>query len=633
MTRRDLLALLGAAAVFPMPRDLGEARASSESLSPFSLHDVRLLDGPFLEAQKRDLAYLLSLQPDRLLHNFRVNAGLEPKARVYGGWESEEPWVSIRCHGHTLGHYLSAASLMYASTGDPRMQQRVDYIVSELHVCQEAARTGLVCAFPDGPAQLDNAVAGRQFVGVPWYTMHKVFAGLRDAHVHTGSKRALDVLKRLADWTAAATAPMTDEAFQRMLRTEHGGMNEVLADTAELTGDSTYLVLARRFCDEALLSSLARSSDVLDGLHSNTQIPKVVGFQRLFERTGDGRYRDAARFFWRTVVERRSFVTGGHGDNEHFFPSSEFAKHLGSAKTMETCCTHNMLRLTRQLFLDDPSARYFDYYERALYNGILASQDPESGMTTYFQATRPGYVRLFHTPDRSFWCCTGTGMENHAKYGDSIYYRSADAVWINLFIPSVVTWRDVGLTLRQETAFPERPSVRLAVSAERPVRVTVNIRRPGWCTGMNIRVNGRRWDGTVGASGYVAIDREWRTPDRVEIDLPMTLRGEPLNATTDVVALLYGPIVLAGRLGREGLAPGNQIIVNERESGTMLNAAIEVPILVGSLATLTKHCRQDPHDPLAFHTVGLGRPRDVELAPYYRLAHERYNLYWTIARA
>ena len=627
LTRREVLTVLGGGVL--ATRILGAAPGAKPL--PFPLPDVRLLDGPFLDAQKRDLEYLLVLQPDRMLHNFRVNAGLEPKAPVYGGWESEEPWIGIRCHGHTLGHYLTAASLMYASTGDDRMKQRADYIVAELRACQEATRNGLVCAFPDGAAQLENAIAGRPVAGVPWYTMHKVFAGLRDAHLFAGSAPALDVLRKLAAWTAAAIDPMTDEQIQRMLRVEHGGMNEVLADVAALTGDSTFLALARRFSHEALLTPLADARDPLDGLHANTQIPKVVGFQRIADLTGDDRYGRASRFFWQTVVARRSFVTGGHGDNEHFFPPADFAAHLASAKTMETCCTHNMLRLTRMLWQAEPSAAYVDYYERALYNGILASQDPESGMMTYFQATRGGYVRLFHTPERSFWCCTGTGMENHAKYGDSIYFHTADALWINLFIPSVVTWKDTGLTLRQATTFPESPDTHVAISARRPVRATLHVRQPGWCDGMAIRVNGRRWTAGPAANGYVAVEREWRNGDRLEIALPMTLRAEPLPGTSDIVAFLYGPIVLAGRLGRDGLAPGNQIIVNERESGTMLKANIEVPVLAGDPATLTKRIRQDPHAPLTFRTAGVGRPRDVELAPYFRLAHERYNLYWKVA--
>jgi DUF1680 family protein len=634
MTRRELLAV-GSAAVAASISGFSEniaataaANGKTVPVEPVPLEDMRLLEGPFLAAQRRDADYLLALQPDRMLHNFRVNAGLEPKAPVYGGWESEEPWVEIRCHGHTLGHYLTAVSLMFASTGDARMKERADYIVTELQACQKATGSGLVCAFPDGATQLESAVAGRTFIGVPWYTMHKVFAGLRDAHVYTKSAAALEVLTWLADYVGTATASMTDEQFQKMLEREHGGMNEVLADVSALTGQAKYLTLARRFSHEALLAPLAESRDPLDGLHANTQIPKVIGFQRLFELTGDSRYGSAARFFWETVVNRRSFATGGHGDEEHFFPPSDFAKHLQSAKTMETCCTHNMLRLTRMLFQMNATATYADYYERALYNGILASQDPQSGMMTYFQATRPGYVRLFHTPEQSFWCCTGTGMENHAKYTDSIYFQSADALWINLFIQSTITWKEKSLTLRQLTTFPESPSTHFTVKVDDPVRATLHVRHPGWCHLMAVRVNGRRWATVASSNGYVPITREWKDGDLVDVDLPMKLRIESLPNDDDFIAFMYGPIVLAGRLGREGLTPGAQIIVNERESGTMLNANVDVPELVGDTASILRRVRQDPHDPLTFRSSGIGRPNDIELAPYYRLAHERYNLYW-----
>ena len=311
---------------------------------------MRLLDGPFRTAQQLDARYLLSLEPDRLLHNFRVNAGLAPKAPVYGGWESQEPWVEIRCHGHTLGHYLSACAMMFAATGDAAFRQRVDYIVGELQACQKASGSGLVCAFPDGAAQLENSLQGRAFLGVPWYTMHKILAGLRDAYVHAGSEPALAALRSLADWTDNATRGLSDEKLQSMLGREHGGMNEVLADVHQLTGESKYLALAERFSHRALLEPLAAGRDTLDGLHSNTQIPKVIGFSRLHELTGKPEYAQAATFFWHTVVEKRSFATGGNGDQEHFFAPTTFAEHLPSAKTMETCCTHNLLRLTRALF-------------------------------------------------------------------------------------------------------------------------------------------------------------------------------------------------------------------------------------------------------------------------------------------
>ncbi|MDX1675053.1 MAG: glycoside hydrolase family 127 protein [Longimicrobiales bacterium] len=649
MSRRDWLRVLGVGTVGagfglaptgllaerapydgPLPPSPRPGRPPERVARPFPLTAVELLDGPFREAQERDARYMLDLDPDRLLHNFRENAGLEPKAPVYGGWESQEPWVEIRCHGHTLGHWLTAGSLMYASTGDRRFRDRIDYIVAELAACQEAWGTGLVCAFPDGDETLRRAVNGEPFEGVPWYTMHKIFAGLRDAHLVAGSDRALPVLVRLTDWAWELTAPMSDAAFQRMLDREHGGMNEVLADIHVLTGDERCLTLARRFCHEALLQPLARGVDPLNGLHANTQIPKVVGFERLYEITGEERYGRAARFFWDTVVGERSFVRGGHGDWEHFFPVDTFPRHLHSAKTSETCCTYNMLRLTRQLFAADPSAAYADYYERALYNGILASQDPETGWSTYFQATRPGYVKLYHTPIDSFWCCTGSGLENHAKYGDSIYFRSDDTLWVNLFIPSTVRWEAKRITLRQETRFPEADRVRFSVAVDRPVGATLRIRYPGWCRDAELRVNGRRVDLGAGPGEYMALDRQWRDGDRVELRLPMHLRTEALPGAPDRVAFLYGPVVLAGRLGTEGLYPGADILRNERTSGMILEVPVEVPALAAGADAVTRHVRPVSGRPLTFETVGIGRPQDVELIPYYRLHHERFNLYWEL---
>ncbi|HKP13766.1 MAG TPA: beta-L-arabinofuranosidase domain-containing protein [Blastocatellia bacterium] len=610
----------------------GRTQALSRRAAAFNLADVRLLEGPFRWAQERDARYLLRLEPDRLLHNFRVNAGLKPKAPVYGGWESQEPWVSIRCHGHTLGHYLSACAMMFAATGDQRFKQRADYIVAELRDCQEAGKSGLVCAFPDGAAPLNQIIDATRFVGVPWYTMHKIFAGLRDAYLYTGNRMALEVLVRLSDWAIAHTRDLSDQQFQRMLDTEHGGMNEVLADVYALTGEARFLTLARRFCHRALLDPLAQARDTLDGLHANTQIPKVVGFSRLFELTGQADYHTASRFFWDTVVTRRTFATGGNGDGEHFFPPAEFLQHLASAKTMETCCTYNMLRLTRSLFALDPSAAYADYYERALYNSILASQDPDTGMMTYFQPTRPGYLKLYCTPTDSFWCCTGSGMENHAKYGDSIYFHDADTLYVNLFIPSALTWEEKGLTITQTTRFPEQSRTRLQLVARQPVKVTLNIRHPSWCRAVTVTVNGRRLAASRRPGRYISVNRVWHTGDVVEVDLPMALRTESLPGNADVVAILYGPVVLAGRLGGKGLTPGADLIVNERTTGDVLNEVVDVPILMGDAQSIIAQIRPSAGPALTFHTAGIGRPHDVSLVPYYRLAHERYNLYWKVLR-
>ena len=298
-------------------------KASVTPVREFALESVRLLDSEFSEAQARNAQYLQRLEPDRLLHNFRINAGLTPKAPVYGGWESQEPWIEIRCHGHTLGHYLSACSMQFAATGDPFFKERVEYVVEELAQCQRARKSGLVCAFPDGATQLERSLRGEKFSGVPWYTMHKIFAGLRDAYLFTGNKQALDVLVRLSDWTWNVTHELSEAEMQTMLDREHGGMNEILADVYVLTRDEKYLQLAKRFSHRALLDPLAEGKDVLDGLHSNTQIPKVIGFARLYEITREERYLKAAQFFWERIVRARSFVTGGNGAVVHFFPPDE----------------------------------------------------------------------------------------------------------------------------------------------------------------------------------------------------------------------------------------------------------------------------------------------------------------------
>jgi len=632
-SRRDAFKLFGAGAAAVCAAPLGAVSWPGErerGARFFPLAATRLGEGPFLAAQKLNEAYLLRLEPDRMLHNFRANAGLQPKAPVYGGWESVDPWVEIRCHGHTLGHYLTAAACMYESTDDASFAERVDYIVADLAECQ--ARTGgWLTAFPDGVAPLVDSLAGKPFPGVPWYTTHKVLAGLRDAHLHRASKQALDVLVKFVDWINAAAKDVPDDRFQKMLDREHGGMNEVLADVAALTVNGDHLQLALRFSHRALLDPLARGEDKLDGLHSNTQIPKVVGFSRIYDvtRAGSQEYDRAAKFFWTTVTERRTFATGGHGDVEHFFPPAKFAEHLPSAKTMETCCTHNMMRLTRSLFGRDPLATYTDYFERALFNGILASQDPASGMNTYFQSTRAGYVRLYHTPFDSFWCCTGSGIENHARYGETIYaHNGVDTLYVNLFMASTLQWRERGISLTQSTRFPDSETTRLEFTVAKPQTLKLAIRQPKWCPAMTITVNGKRKVVSRRPGSYYALNRTFKSGDLVEVRLPMSLRMEPLPNAADHAALMYGPIVLAGRLGTQGLTPNSQLIINERQSGEMLNDKIDIPRWNRPLGELLTNTKRTSDDELRFTTSGFEGGKSVELIPWFRLTHERYNLYW-----
>jgi DUF1680 family protein len=607
---------------------IGPPRAK---LQAFDLADVTLDQGPFLHAQRKTEAYLLALQPDRMLHNFRVNAGLKPKAPVYGGWESEPTWAEINCHGHTLGHYLSACSLAYRSTGDRLFKARTEYIARELAQCQAAAGTGLVCAFPDGPALVMAHLRGEKITGVPWYTLHKVYAGLRDAAVLTDDQTARAVLIRFADWAVEATQPLSDAQFETMLETEHGGMSEVFADLYVMTGDADYRRMAERFSQKAIMAPLARGRDNLDGLHANTQLPKIVGFQRVWEVTGDDRYRDASVFFWKTVALTRAFATGGHGDNEHFFPMANFADHVFSAKGSETCCQHNMLKLTRALFLHDPQTVYADYYERTLYNGILASQDPDSGMVTYFQGARPGYMKLYHTPEDSFWCCTGTGMENHVKYRDSIYFHDGEAIYVNLFIPSSVTWKEKGAVLTQSTTFPEAPKTTLRWTLTKPTEATLKLRHPHWSRDAVVLVNGVETARSTDPGSYVDVPRTWKNGDRVELRLTMETAVQHAPAAPDIVAFTYGPLVLAGALGRDGLSPGADIIVNERKYGQYNDAPFTPPTLAGAPEALARALK--PGDRPPEFTILSADQRPVRMIPYYRIAHERYATYWALKSA
>ncbi len=403
------------------------------SAEPFPLARVRLLDSLFREAMVRDQNYLLSLDCDRLLYNFRVNANLPTQAKPYGGWEA--PKGELR--GHSVGHYLSACSLMYASTGDARFKERADKIVAGFAECQtalgsNATHYGYMSAFPE--SFIDRVETGRQ-VWAPWYTLHKLMAGLLDANQLCGNAQALEVLTNMANWVKFRQDRLSEQQMQASLRTEYGGMNEVLANLYGVTGDADYLKAAEAFNQKTLFDPLAVGEDRLNGLHANTQIPKMIGAARQYELTGSKRDEKIASFFWDRVALHRSYVIGGDSDREHFFPTNDFARHL-SAETAETCNTYNMLKLTRHLFSWDPAARTMDFYERALYNDILASQDPDQGMFVYLMSLKPGHFKTYSTPENSFWCCVGTGMENHAKYGDTIYFHNDQSLFVNLFIPS-----------------------------------------------------------------------------------------------------------------------------------------------------------------------------------------------------
>ncbi len=587
---------------------------------PFRLHDVRLLPGPFLTGQQTAAEYLLSLRADSLLANFRREAGLKPKAPHYGGWESQG--VS----GHCGGHYLSGCALAYAATGDEEFKQRVDYFVTELAECQAAAKDGYVAAIPGGREVYAQVARGEiKFDGfhlngcwVPNYTLHKQFAGLRDAYRLTGNKQALEVAVKLADWFDGVVAKLSDEQIQTMLNCEHGGLNETFADLYVDTGDERYLKLAQRIYHREVLEPLSKRVDILPGRHANTQIPKLIGLARLYEVAGRPADHDAAEFFWQTVVHHHSYVTGGHCDHEHFAKPDQLNDRL-SDDTTETCNVYNMLKLTEHLFSWQPTVETADFYERALLNHIRSSQHPD-GRVIYNLTLRPGGTKHYQRKYEDFTCCVGTGMENHVRYGAGIYYHRDFQLWVNLFIPSELNWKERGVKVRQETAWPNGESTTLTITTDKPQNFTLYIRQPHWATsGLDLRIvspNGHIDSNHHSQGGYAILNGEWHSGTKVEVSFPMALRTEAMPDNPNRIGIFYGPTLLAGDLGASDDP--------QRDSPTF------VPVLVTEGKPVSDWLETVDRDKLEFRTKKVGRDRDVTLRPFHELHDRSYTVYFDV---
>ncbi len=583
----------------------------------FPLQDVRLLDGPFKKAMDADARYLLSVDPDRLLAAFRAHSGLKPKGQMYGGWES------TGLAGHTLGHYLSACAMQYASSGDPKFLSRVNYLVNELDECQKARKTGYIGAIPKEDSLWTDVAAGRiQSHGFdlngawsPWYTVHKIMAGLLDAYLYCHNAKALNVEQRMADWTGNTVKGLDDQLMQKMLLCEYGGMAEALVNTYALTGNKKYLDLSYRFYDRRILDSLAAKKDVLPGKHSNTQIPKIIASARRYELTGDQRDATIAKYFWDVVVNQHSYVTGGNSNYEYLGQPGKLNDQL-TDNTTETCNTYNMLKLTRHLYSVEPSAYLMDHYEKSLYNHILASQNHENGMMCYFVPLRMGGQKEFSTPFETFTCCVGSGMENHVKYGESIYFKGSDgSLYVDLFIPSVLKWKERGVTIKQETLIPANDRTTLTVNTAKPSAFAMRIRKPRWAGAVTVTVNGKPQD-VILNNGYITIDRKWRNNDLVTITLPASFYTEAMPDNAARQAIFYGPVLLAGVLGKTEPDP---------VSGK--------PVLVTNNGTVTNRIRTVDQSQLIFRTAGAGVPNDVELIPFAQVQDDHYNVYWDVFNA
>ena len=579
----------------------------------FALGDVSLLPSPFANARDVDIKYLLMLEPDRLLSQFRTHAGLKPKAQKYGGWESEG------LAGHTLGHYLSACAMEYAVSKNPEFLKRVNYIVDELDECQRARKTGYVGAIPREDSVFlevsHGNIRSRGFdlngAWSPWYTIHKVMAGLLDAYLYCNNQKALGIEQGMADWTGDVLKNLNDEQIQKMLLCEYGGMNEALVNTYAFTGNKKYLDLSYKFHDRVVLDSLAHGVDVLPGRHSNTQIPKVIGTVRRYELTGDKKDFLTSDFFWKTVVHDHTYAPGGNSNYEYLSEPNKLNDRL-TDNTMETCNTYNMLKLTRHLFALQPKAEFMDYYERALYNHILASQNHKNGMMCYFVPLRMGTRKEFSDEFNSFTCCVGSGIENHVKYGESIYFKGSDgSLFVNLFIPSRLHWKEKEVKVSLNSNIPADKKITLLIETSKAQSFNIRIRKPHWASGpIAATVNGEEIAIIVQPDGYITIPRLWKNNDVVELNFESSLYAVPMPDNPSRQAFFYGPVLLAGNLGTTEPDPMN---------GT--------PVLVTDEKDVKKLFVKESTDSIVFKTSKIGVPADVKLQPFYNLDDEYYSVY------
>ena len=513
---------------------------------PFSMPEVRLLPSFWKETMELDRSFLYALPNERLAHNFRVTAGIPSDADPLGGWEA--PDCELR--GHYVGHYLSSCALMHASTGDAFIVAKANELVTMLSACQ--AKDGYLGAYP---TSFYDRLRKHERVWAPFYTYHKIMAGLIDMYQHTGNQQALEMAVRMADWADAYSRSFTDDDWQRVLLVEQGGMNEASFNLYAITGKTRYRDLGYRFEHKKIFDPLAAGDDKLDGNHANTNIPKVIGAARGYELTGDERYRQISENFYRIVTEHHVYCTGGTSNGEMWHAPDAIAKELGPAAE-ECCCSYNMMKLTRHLYGQNPDPKYFDYYERLLFNVRYGTQD-RNGMLMYYVPLEPGRYKTFGTLFDSFWCCTGTGSEEYSKLNDSIYFHDDDSVFVNLFIPSTLDWRERGLKLRQTTKFPYDERVSVTIDSAPSSPTALKIRVPYWATkGVQASINGDQQAVTATPSTYLTLQHDWKAGDVITVDVPLTLHIATTPDDKQVQAAMYGPLVLAARLGTEGLTTG-----------------------------------------------------------------------------
>ena len=613
-----------------------QTRQLKTPLELFKSEDVRLLPGIFKDAEQTDLKYMLAMEPDRLLAPYLREAALTPKAASYPNWEN------TGLDGHMGGHYLTALSLMYAATGDKRIGARINYMLSELKRCQDKNGNGYIGGVPGGNALWNDVANGKIQAGtfdlnkkwVPLYNIHKIYGGLRDVYLYTGNLEAKAMLVKYSDWFLWLTAKLSDQQVQQMLSSEHGGLNEVFADVYAITGNKKYLALAYKFSHHAILEPLAAGKDQLNGMHANTQIPKIIGFKRIADLNKDSLYNAAAKFFWQTVVNNRSVANGGNSVREHFNPANDFSSMISSVEGPETCNSYNMLKLTKLFYTSDGLPSYVDYYERTLYNHILSTQHPGDGGFVYFTPMRPGHYRVYSQPQTSFWCCVGSGLENHGKYNELIYAHHQDNLYLNLFIPSSLIWKEKGITVAQQTNFPETDQTTFTVVNGKAVRFTLNVRYPSWVAGgaLQLVLNGKNVKVNAQPGAYATITRIWKKGDRVQVILPMQTRTEQLPDSSKYVAVMHGPVLLAAKTDTADLTG---LYADDSRMGHIAKGKQyplqDMPLFVTDDKAIASHIQAIPDKKLSYSAASLiypARYKNLELIPFYKIHDSRYVVYW-----
>ena len=601
----------------------------------FPISDVTLLDGPFKHARDLNIEVLLKYDVDRLLAPYRKEAGLPEKAKTYPNWDGLD--------GHVAGHFLSAIAMNFAATGNPEFKKRMEYMLSELNVCLEANAinnaewgVGSTGGFPNSK-KLWSAFKKGDFsiyksAWSPYYNLHKMYAGLRDAWLYCGNENAKTLFLKFCDWGIDITSVLNDEQMQSILNVEYGGMNEIFADAYQISGDKKYLVAAKRYSQNMYLDPLSQGIDNLDNKHANTQLPKFIGFTRIAELSGDKKYEKAGRFSWETITANRSLAFGGNSRREHFPNPTSCSDYVNDVDGPESCNSYNMLKLTEDLFRMQPSAHYADYYERTIFNHILSSQHPEHGGYVYFTSARPRHYRVYSAPNQAMWCCVGTGMENHGKYNQFIYTHSSDSLFLNLFIASEPNWKDKKVSIKQETNFPYEERTKLTVT-KGSSSYKLMIRYPEWVKkgALKITVNGKAVTYSALPSSYICIDRKWKKGDVVEMELPMHNTIERLPNVPDYIAFMHGPILLGAKTGTDDL---KGLIADDgrwgQYPGGKLLPVDQAPILIeDDIQNIASKLVPVKDQPLHFSlNVKMENPIDVKLEPFANIHDSRYMIYW-----